>query len=197
MSGKLPRQSNGIGPSEAKRWRVFFALWPDPFARGAMSDMAQSLATATRGRATAGDRLHLTLAFMGHVPRPQIDTLMGIGAEAAARNAPFVVTLDRVGTFRRSTIVWLGARQTPPDLDRLVMNLREAIGAARVDYDRKPFQAHVTLVRGAKCPFPAVTTPVAWRIGALTLIASRLTDTGPAYTELAAWPLGPAGHGQK
>jgi 2'-5' RNA ligase len=49
-------------------------------------------------------RLHITLAAVQTVP----DDVAPIAAQVAASRPPFDITLDRVGTFGRGTILWLG-----------------------------------------------------------------------------------------
>ena len=49
-------------------------------------------------------RLHITLAAVEAEP----DDVAPVTARLARNHAPFEITLDRVGTFARGTILWLG-----------------------------------------------------------------------------------------
>jgi len=45
--------------------RLFFALWPPREAARALADWAGEVARESGGRATAEEKIHLTLAFLG------------------------------------------------------------------------------------------------------------------------------------
>jgi 2'-5' RNA ligase len=155
---------------------------------------ARAAAAAARqagGRATRASNLHLTLAFVGEVSVKESELLQDIGAAAAAAAPPCVLTLDRVGSFADTGIVWLGTGLPPPALAGLAAALGERLGAAGLHVERRPFRAHVTVAR--RCPRPvgeALPTPIAWNIDALTLVTSELRPDGPRYAIAQHWPLG-------
>jgi len=170
--------------------RTFFALWPDAAARDVMAAMARDVARRAGGRAPRPENHHLTLAFVGEVAVQRIDALERIGAAASRSVAPFMLTLDRLGEFHHTGIVWLGADTLPAPLERLVRALRDGLAAEGFPVERRPYRAHVTLVRRCGTVAPATIAPVAWRVERVTLVASELRPVGSSYCELAAWPIG-------
>ena len=175
----------------APRLRQFFAVWPDAAALTTTAKAAAAVARQAGGRATRTSNLHLTLAFVGEVSAKESELLQDVGAAAAAAAPPCVLTLDRVGSFADTGIVWLGTALPPPALAGLAAALGERLGAAGLHVERRPFRAHVTVAR--RCPRPvgeALPTPIAWNIDALTLVTSELRPDGPRYAIAQRWPLG-------
>lgn len=172
--------------------RAFFAFWPDTAARDALARLARVVAAAAGGRGSAGENVHLTLAFLGEVPIARVPVLQAIGAAVAASVGGFDLRLGRVGMFRGSGIAWAGASAPPPDLVRLVTDLNAALAADGFAVDPRPFHVHVTLARRCRRRAEvALPAPIAWTVTRLVLNASDLSSGGPRHRELAAWPLRP------
>jgi 2'-5' RNA ligase len=170
--------------------RVFFALWPDPAARDALATISREVAARAGGRAPAVDNLHLTLAFVGEVARDRVAALQAVGLEASFGVRPFDLSLDQIGAFGRSGIVWAGASSVPAGLDELVGRLNAALVAQGFPTDPRPFRAHVTLAR--RCRRSAgvsLARPIAWPVARLVLNASELAPGGSRYREIAGWDL--------
>jgi 2'-5' RNA ligase len=173
--------------------RVFFAMWPDAPAMLALAELAQRVATAAEGRATPQERLHLTLAFVGETAQERISELVRIGRDVARSAAPFTLQLDRVGFFRNAGIAWIGCDEAPEPLLGLVRDLQAGLTAAAFPVDARPYRAHLSLARKCRVrPGRVELEPLAWQAAAMTLHASKLSNTGPAYTGIAQWALGAA-----
>jgi len=171
---------------------VFFAIWPDRAAGERLAALARDTAARTQGRAPRADSVHATLAFIGETSFERIAALCAIGAAVAPRTPPFVLTLDRVGTFRGSGIAWAGASTPPAELMALARDLADALTADGFAVERRPFTPHVTLARRCKAPnLATVGAPIAWPVTRLVLNASLAAADGRQYPEVAAWPLGP------
>jgi 2'-5' RNA ligase len=173
------------------RLRQFFAVWPDAAALTMTARAAAAVVRHAGGRTTRTANLHLTLAFVGEVSAEQSAQLQDIGAAAAAAVAPCVLTLDHVGSFADTGVVWLGTALPPPALVRLAAALGERLGAADLHVERRPFRAHVTVAR--RCPRPvaeALAAPIRWNVDALTLVTSELRPDGPRYAIAQRWALG-------
>ena len=182
----MTQTSSGTGASR----RLFFALWPGEAASQALARLATRIALDARGRATAAERLHLTMAFVGPVPDSAVDTLVAIGAAIAGHVRAFTLTLDRVGSFRDAGIAWIGTRTPPVELLELASELKLALGSAGFRVDDRDFKAHLTLARRCERRATLQDTPaVSWRVEAMSLMASLLTPRGPQYTEIARCPL--------
>lgn len=135
--------------------------------------------------------MHLTLAFLGNVPRARIEELKAIGARAAAAAVPFLLTLDSVGVFREAGVAWAGTDAVPADLQRLFDHLGALLRASRLPTERRAFHPHVTLARRcARGLQGGASGPLAWWVDSMALMASETRPEGPRYHELASWRLG-------
>lgn len=179
------------------RQRVFFALWPEPDVARALHDAARLAHTACGGRLMQRDTLHITLAFLGDVDAGQLDAACKVAAGVAAEKVgagETVLTLDRLGYWPHNHIVWAGcdpASVALPALGDIAGDLAARLRERGFPIDNRPFVAHATLLRNARCqgelpPLP----PVAWPAREFVLVASQLEPDGPHYRILRRWPLG-------
>lgn len=176
--------------------RLFFALWPDDEVRRAITARATEFAGACApgGRPVAPQRYHLTLQFLGSfaaLPEAVVE-----GAIAAGDNvhAPeLTLLLDRIGSFERNRVWWLGCDPSP-GLLHLRGELGRALAAAGLRTDATPFVPHVTLGRGQPPRLrPRAIDPLAWPLRDFVLVDSA---TGaPAYRIVRRWPLEPVNRG--
>jgi RNA 2',3'-cyclic 3'-phosphodiesterase len=166
--------------------RLFFALWPDDVARAALEGWSTAIHRVAGGRATRGDSIHMTLAFVGDCDPQRLDELKA--AAAGVRVRPFDLVLDEAGFWKHNRIAWAGATQTPAALETLVSGLRAALVAARFAFDPKPFVSHVTLVRKAQPGFvmPALD-PIRWQVADFVLVRSVMRPAGSDYLVEARW----------
>lgn len=163
--------------------RVFFALWPAP----ELAQRLSSLGAGQRGRATHGEDLHLTLAFLGEQDEASMATLLAIASRLALPRCEIV--LDRLGYWRHNRILWAGPSELPPALRNFVASLHAGLRKTGFKLDEREFAAHVTLLRNAtRLPAEQVFEPLVWPIEAWCLAESRSDETGRRYRELASWP---------
>ena len=138
-----------------------------------------------RGRFTPEENLHLTLAVIGEYPDPEAVLL------ALPEFEPFPLALEGVG--RVGDVWWAGLRPSPA-LDALARRVRRGLAGAGIPFDRKRFSPHVTLIRGASGPMPAIPPrSAAMTVSAITLMRSDRGKRGMIYTALggvgaAPWP---------
>lgn len=139
------------------------------------------------------ENLHLTLLFLGSVDVTQQRCLEA--AAATYEGASFELRLDHLGSFPRARVAWLGAQAMPESLLGLVRHLERAAGRCGIPVDRRPFRAHLTLARKISRPVSApVSPPLAWHIGAFSLLASDTRAEGVEYRLVETWRLGPEAH---
>jgi 2'-5' RNA ligase len=136
--------------------RLFFALWPPPETATALAAWASRL----EGRKTAVEKIHLTLAFLGGVEPERL-----IRAARVVTTKAFALPIDSAKYVRANEMVWVGPAQMPEGLAALVEALHLALYRAEFILERRPFAAHVTLVRKARrptaiAPLPQVDWPV-------------------------------------
>ena len=174
----------------ARSPRLFFALLPDAAARGDLDALARELARETGGKAVPAANVHLTLAFLGPVPRDRLAQIEAIGAAAAQGAAAFDVALDRVGHFRAARVAWAGQAPTHAALQRLFDRLRTELASAGLPAEQRPFHPHATLARHCRRPPADMPWPgTRWRAEALALMASETLPGGARYRAVASWPL--------
>ncbi|WP_417070163.1 RNA 2',3'-cyclic phosphodiesterase [Niveibacterium terrae] len=183
-----------MGPSRfsfamsAELARLFFAC---ALPRGIGAALIERTAMfAGRGRPTCIEDLHLTLAFLGALPRERIDAAKRVG-ESLAGSPGFALRLDCLGAFARSSVIWASSVEPCAGLFMFQAGLVAALGGAGFAIDDTPFRPHVTLLRRAKLPgtFPMLA-PLDWPVSGFALFESRPVVSGPRYSPLGEWRLG-------
>lgn len=132
-----------------------------------------------RGRFTAEENLHLTLAFIGEVPdaQPVLDALSGLDF------APFALALEGMGCF--GDLWWAGLRESAA-LEALARKVRRALAEREIPFDRKRFSPHITLIRKASGKLPGLQIRETFMtVRAVSLMRSDRGKKGMIYTELA------------
>lgn len=167
--------------------RVFFALWPDAATAHSLHRLAESLKPRFGGRVMRLDSLHLTLAFVGSVPRERIPDLLAVGASVTPR--AFDLTLDVLGEWARKQLVWVGPSTTPEPLAGLADELHQGLVAAGFSMESRPFVPHVTLLRNAACATQrtSVGKVVRWWSEGFVLVESKLLASGARYEVVGRW----------
>lgn len=155
--------------------RCFVALWPDDAARERLAAVAREQQRRfPRARAMRPENLHLTLAFIGELDEARAAQV--VAALDALPFEPFAWTLDDIGAFDRARVLWVAGPDCLP-LTSLAQRVRSLLDELRVPYDRKPFVAHVTLLRDltrddARRAAAPIAPPVVWRADPPQLLQS-------------------------
>ena len=127
--------------------RLFLALPFDAQTTDTLADVQRACrGEGITGNYTRRENLHLTLAFLGEVrdPRPAAAVLQSVPIP------PFELTFRRPSLFRD---ILVAEFSRDAQLEQYAKSLRAALDDAGIDYDRKPFRPHVTLVRRAEIPY--------------------------------------------
>jgi len=168
--------------------RLFFAAWPAPEVQRALGKIARDAQPECGGRAVPTGNIHLTLIFLGNLPRHRVTALETIAS--SVRGHPFALTVDRLEYWRHNRIVWGGTRACPEALQALVARLQDALAGAAFRFDRRPYVPHVTLLRNARrAPAEDRCPDVAWPVDGFALVESSPQERGRAYHVLRSWPL--------
>lgn len=183
----MPDRAN-LSESAQDQARVFFALWPDGRVRGELDQVAGRLHRLRGGRRTRAETIHLTLLFVGNVPRTILPVLQASAADI--RLPAFELVFDQVHCWRHNRIAFLTTSQTPPTLLDLVTGLECRLDRLGIPFDRRPYVPHVTLVRHADCrPDGPSIQPIGWPVREFVLVESTLEAQGPWYQVLNRYPL--------
>jgi 2'-5' RNA ligase len=159
--------------------RIFFALWPPDETARLLAGWAQAAQRLTGGKPTEAAKIHLTLAFLGDADVQRASTAAR-RVHAAIHDLP----IEQARHWRGNDIVWAGPRETPPPLKALFESLSLELYREQFILERRPFAAHVTLIRKARSaklpPLPAVE----WPVREFLLVRSALSSKGSTYEPL-------------
>ncbi|MEV3993861.1 RNA 2',3'-cyclic phosphodiesterase [Streptomyces sp. NPDC049837] len=193
--------------NQAATVRVFIALAPPDDAK---EELAQALRPAydayPRMRWNRVEDWHITLAFLGELPKPAVSLLRQPLAELAARRQPLRLALRGSGHFDER-VLWSGIGGDLEGLRLLAGEVRTLVKEHGVTFSDRPLNPHLTLARSRRdddssvvraatelCGFSGRT----WRAERLHLVGSNFgRGPGPIhYRDIEAWPFGSAGCGQ-
>ena len=131
-----------------------------------------------RGSYVPADNLHLTLAFIGETTQTEAIK----EALATINSKPFRLSLSEMGSF--GDTVWIGAKGNQGLAD-IARSVREALDQAEIEYDRKKFIPHITLIRRASGNWQKVQAPKAdMMVRSISLMKSEVKDNRRVYTEI-------------
>lgn len=88
-------------------------------------------------------------------------------------------------------MVWVAPRETPPALSALHEKLAMELYREEFILERRPFAAHVTLIRDARRAELPPLPEVDWPVREFVLVRSSLSSRGPAYEPLERFTLEP------
>jgi RNA 2',3'-cyclic 3'-phosphodiesterase len=165
--------------------RLFFALWPPANTARSLAQWAREAQKKTAGKTTPEEKIHLTLAFLG-------DTDPGKAIAAAKRVTAQAhrLPIEQARYWRENNIVWVGPRGTPAPLKALFDSLSIELFREEFILERRPFAAHVTLIRKARAgkSLPPLL-PLDWPVDEFVLVRSALSPGGSTYEPLERFPL--------
>jgi len=166
--------------------RLFFALWPDPALRQAMRARVDTLMDSVEGKPQRPDQWHVTLEFMGQVPRERQPALRT--AADRVRQSPITIEFDRVEHWRKPQVVCLVASRVPAGLAELVTELHAALLEEGFTLDARPFCPHVTLARKVRAAADVLLEPpFVWQSNGFALVRSVTDPAGSRYEPLDWW----------
>ena len=137
------------------------------------------------------ENIHLTLKFLGDMEESELGEIKRTLADAASRQAPFEVSLFKLGAFPtldRPRVIWAGVNKGCSEVEALAASLESAPN----------FSAHVTLGRVKSGKNKAELKErllalepkqISHKITCVTLFESTLTPSGPIYAERGRFTL--------
>lgn len=184
--------------------RLFTAVVPGRALQNRLSGdfSAAPAGWSNRVRPVKPENLHCTLHFLGNTP----DTLVSTVATAvqagirAIPAAPFTVTVGDYGAFpsaRRARVIWRSIGDADGKLTVLQAGITEVLREAGVEFDDRPFRAHITVayltrtsrnrsVQGLLDSLNAAAKGAELRfvVDRVHLIQSKTAQGGARYTSL-------------
>jgi len=174
---------------DRERVRLFCALrLPD----AALDVLSEWQAAQIRvGRPVPREHLHVTLAFLGHRPVEELESILGALRESAAAAGPIRLMPERYRETRSVGMLALtdqagAARRLADELQRQL----EQLGV--YERERRPWLAHLTVVRFRERPRLQPSLPDLGEVVPSDAAAfiSRLRPSGAQYLVVDSFALG-------
>ena len=170
----------------AEKARVFFALWPAPALRRQLHALAVRCQEQYGGRAMRAETLHLTLLFLGEVSRDNIRKLQQLVDPLEI--ASFSFHLGRIACWRHNQILYAAPEDGVFPLQALSEALRSLTDSAGIEFDRRGFTPHVTLLRKMTQSFESLSIQLPeWKVEEFSLVESAALNQGTRYHTLQTW----------
>ncbi len=185
--------------------RAFVAIELDVELRRALGALCARLCRAPQGRLgrwVSPEGIHLTLQFLGDVPRARIPELEQALQRAVAGVRPFEVTLSGLGCFpnaQRPRVLWVGIEEATGALQSLQRAVERELQGIGFRPEGRPFTPHLTLARvrdhvrnaeraelGSWVRAEAVGALGSMHVHEVCLMQSDLRPGGAVYTRLCA-----------
>ena len=162
--------------------RLFFAIWPPPDAARALAQWADEVQELSSGRRTPVGNIHLTLAFLG-----QSEPERAIAAARRVKGMRHALPIETAKYVNH--MVWVGPREMPAALAALHASLVMELFREEFILERRPFAAHVTLIRKARGSVLPAVPAIDWPVNEFVLMSSSLSPRGPTYAPLERFSL--------
>lgn len=177
--------------------RVFVAAGVDDDTRHGIAQLLTERAPHLPGKVVPPANWHVTLRFLGEIDDPTFDRLIAALATADL-GSRFPVRWAGLGAFPRpakATVLWVGLDRGEELLAGLAERVDDAIDAAGLPGEDRPFNPHLTLSRIR--PPEDVSTLVAtvpplqvtMGVDRVAVYQSRLGAGAPTYRILEEFPL--------
>ncbi|MCS6800449.1 MAG: RNA 2',3'-cyclic phosphodiesterase [Chloroflexota bacterium] len=195
-----------LDPNEEGPIRAFVGV-PVPAAVQEQLTAIQRTIAKTSGRVVkwvAPETMHLTLEFLGEVPRWVLEDIPPVLDEALAQAVAPTLATASIGAFpnwRRPTVLWVGLEGDVRQLQALRNRVASALRTFGFAADPRPFHPHLTIGRLRPKADPLLVeklvstapnvrvTRTQFTLERVVLYRSILLPEGPRHIELRSWPL--------
>ena len=171
--------------------RLFFALEPSKQDKMAI-ERWRNTALPTFDKPVPAANFHLTLAFLGQTSSAQLDALIHEVGRLSLP-PPFAVHLDHLGYWPKPKALWLGCEHLAPEHSSLNKALNTAASCADFKLQKRPYLAHLTLLR--KCPQNphqvTLTPSFSMDFNEFHLFESLSSPKGVVYQKRHSWCFAP------
>jgi len=150
--------------------------------------------------------MHLTLKFLGNIPKNKIDAITQIMTESAGKVSPFrldVGHLDAFPNLKRVQVVWVGLGGDMETIRQLHKLLETGLSSLGFTAEKRPFSPHLTLARVGDEALPEerqrfgelitatdFKTDIVITVKNIDLMRSQLTSRGAIYSKISSVELG-------
>lgn len=96
------------------------------------------------------EQIHLTLQFLGYIPREQVDAFGQAIEQAVSTNTRLSLQAESLGCFpsaSRPRVLWVGLSGQVQELQKLKSDLDQTLSPLGYQPETRPFHPHLTLAR--------------------------------------------------
>ncbi len=184
--------------------RTFIAIKLPNAVTAAISEVQEGMRShGVKLRWVKPENVHLTLKFLGDVPKDDIEKIQSLMYDSAAACTPISLFAKGIGVFpgiKRPRVVWVGVSGELEALIGLKSRLEEGLEDLGFEKEKRSFKSHLTLGRVKGRVEPKQLGDVIKKYEGfrsetfcaenVVLYQSELKPTGAVYTALARVPLG-------
>lgn len=182
--------------------RLFIAVPLSPFLVERISQIQASWKKEAEGlRWVKPENVHITLKFLGNVPKGEVEGIGQVLKEVTKGKEAFPLRIGGTGAFpakANARVVWIGVEDERGALKEIFEELEQRLQKLGFPREERPFKPHLTLgrVKGRKGKrFSFLDRDADLEVGILqvkevVLFKSDLRPTGAEYTPLVVAPLG-------
>ncbi len=159
--------------------RLFVAvLLEDGLVKEITGTMHELKKAGVKGNYTPARNLHMTLAFLGEVK--DVASVKEVIKQVEVK--PFKLSFSELGNFGDLLMINMKGNQ---GLSATVKSLRSALDRAGIDYDKKKFVPHITIVRKAAGKWKQVPAPKgSMMVKEIVLMKSEEKNGKRVYTRI-------------
>jgi 2'-5' RNA ligase len=156
-------------PPEQETTQLFLALLPGADVLAALAQHADQWRWGVKAARYAPQDWHITLHFLGPVPRDRLDE---VRAGVAVPVQPFELQFGQAALWPHGLAV-LCPEAVPEGLQQLHDRLRQALQRLGLKTDTRPLRPHITLARHARDAVLPLQRPLfGWPVAGYALMAS-------------------------
>jgi 2'-5' RNA ligase len=196
------RSANNLHPPT---WRVFCAIeLPNEVCSSAVDHIRRLRHEFPNVNASwnRDGKFHLTLKFLGEIPRSRVESLSLAAGRAVEGLPSFKLVVEKPGAFPNNNhprVLWIGLSDASGKFSDLYERLEEECARESFPRDERPFHPHLTLARLRKPqgvrPLAAAHKamsfePIALSVSELLVIRSELGSDGSKYSVISRHRLG-------
>ena len=192
---------------DGEKIRAFVAIEMPEEARTRLAGVVRRLQNARLNgvRTSRPEGIHLTLKFLGDIPRQQLGPIENALRAALEEHGPFRLNLGEPGVFpnaNRPRVLWVGVNGDVGALEALAGAVEEALEPLGFPSDKRGFNAHLTVARirdgtpagdrqqaAEVLNAKAEDSIIEIDVNAVSLMRSTLHPTGATYECLVSYPL--------
>ncbi len=181
--------------------RTFLAIeLPQKIIEELKAEQLRWKANGPRAKWVRPENMHLTLKFLGEIPRKRVDQVIEVARECCSRHRSFVLNISGKGAFpnlRRPRVLWVGVHGDLEAVKDLHSDLESGLQDIGFPAEDRNFSPHITVARlKGSVPSTALGNflkgnislgPI--HVNEIIVFQSKLSSSGPTYIPLARIPL--------